>query len=198
MAEVKTLVRGYAKKGDIEFVTSTTTLVKDSGFNVIIDPGMNKTLLTKSLEAEGLKYDDIDYVIITHNHPDHVLLAALFSRAKVVDAWSIYSFEGEILPLDGGKIPRLSLEILQTPGHSPSHISILVKNDKDEKIIIAGDVIWWWDDEEQLTDRESLVNMVHKDLYAKDFEQLQESRKKVLEIADYIIPGHGEMFKVKR
>ena len=29
-------------------------------------------------------------------------------------------------------------------------------------------------------------------------EKLIESRKKLLENADYIIPGHGKMFKVKR
>ena len=32
----------------------------------------------------------------------------------------------------------------------------------------------------------------------KNRKQLLTSRKKVLEIADYIIPGHGKMFKVKR
>jgi hypothetical protein len=31
-----------------------------------------------------------------------------------------------------------------------------------------------------------------------DEKALKESRKKILEIADYIIPGHGKMFKVKR
>ena len=33
---------------------------------------------------------------------------------------------------------------------------------------------------------------------ARDEKALQESRKKILEIADYIIPGHGKMFKVEK
>ena len=61
---------------------------------------------------------------------------------------------------------------------------------------MAGDVFWWWDNEEQKTDKESL--MARKDPYVKNKEQLNESRKKVLEIADYIIPGHGKMFKVEK
>ena len=63
------------------------------------------------------------------------------------------------------------------------------------KIAIVGDVFWWEDDEEHKTDFESLMN--HKDPYVKNEEQLKQSRKRVLELADYIIPGHGEMFKVE-
>jgi hypothetical protein len=40
--------------------------------------------------------------------------------------------------------------------------------------------------------------MERKDPYVKNESQLIESRKKILKIADYIIPGHGKMFKVKK
>jgi len=40
--------------------------------------------------------------------------------------------------------------------------------------------------------------MMHEDEFATDIEKLKESRKKVLEIADWIIPGHGKMFKVNK
>jgi glyoxylase-like metal-dependent hydrolase (beta-lactamase superfamily II) len=40
--------------------------------------------------------------------------------------------------------------------------------------------------------------MNHRDPYVKDKEKLKESRKKILEIADYVIPGHGKMFKVEK
>ncbi|HUW21053.1 MAG TPA: hypothetical protein VMW41_00110, partial [Candidatus Bathyarchaeia archaeon] len=60
----------------------------------------------------------------------------------------------------------------------------------------AGDVFWWVDDEEQKIDKENL--MIHQDPYMKNKEELRESRKKLLKIADYIIPGHGEMFKIEK
>ncbi|MCJ7786668.1 hypothetical protein MUP06_00420, partial [Patescibacteria group bacterium] len=52
---------------------------------------------------------------------------------------------------------------------------------------------WWTDDQEQKTEKESLIR--HEDPYVKNREELMNSRKKILEIADYIIPGHGKMFK---
>ena len=49
---------------------------------------------------------------------------------------------------------------------------------------------------EQKTDKDVL--MKHEDPYVKNKEELTNSRKKVLEIADYIIPGHGKMFKFEK
>ena len=37
-----------------------------------------------------------------------------------------------------------------------------------------------------------------EDPYAIDAKRLEDSRKKVLALADYIIPGHGKMFGGKR
>lgn len=34
--------------------------------------------------------------------------------------------------------------------------------------------------------------------HASNMEALKESRQKVLEISDFIIPGHGRMFKVDK
>jgi len=76
------------------------------------------------------------------------------------------------------------------------HCSVLVPTEDFGKIVIAGDIFWWRDNEKQKTDKESLIN--HKDPYVKNEEALINSRKKVLDIADYIIPGHGKMFKVEK
>jgi len=40
--------------------------------------------------------------------------------------------------------------------------------------------------------------MEHKDPYMKNKEELMESRKKILDIADWVVPGHGKMFKVEK
>ena len=58
-------------------------------------------------------------------------------------------------------------------------------------VVVAGDVFWWVDGEEQIIDIERPDQH-----FASDPAKLIESRKKVLEIADYIIPGHGTMMKV--
>ena len=106
----------------------------------------------------------------------------------------IYSLDGKIEE-HNKKVPGTDIEIIHTPGHDMFHCTFLVKTEKYGKVAIAADVFWWADGEEQKTDKESLLN--RKDPYAKNEEQLLESRKKVLEVADYIIPGHGKMFKVE-
>lgn len=57
------------------------------------------------------------------------------------------------------------------------------------KVLVAGDVFWWMDDEKQELD----INK--SDPFTQNRKALLKSRQKVLKIADWIIPGHGKMFK---
>ena len=196
MAEVKILIEGYSRtEGDAEAASCTTTLIKENNLNIIVDPGMNRKLLLSALKKENLSVKDINYVILTHTHIDHCLLAGIFENAIILDDISSYTFDGKIRGHDG-KVPGTDIEIIKTPGHDQFHCSIVVDTKDLGKVVIAADVIWWQDDEEQKTDRESIMN--HIDPYMKNEKQLIESRNKILEIADYIIPGHGKMFKVKK
>jgi len=156
---------------------------------------MNRKLLLDALEKEKLKPEDINYVIITHTHLDHCLLAGIFENAAILDNSNTFGFDGRIGEHEG-KVPGTDIEIINTPGHDQFHCSILVKDDKLGNIVIAADVIWWADNEKQETDKGSIIN--HKDPYVKDKSKLKESREKILKIADYIIPGHGKMFKVEK
>jgi len=196
MAEVKVLIEGYVRKeGNSEFASSTTVLIQENGLNIVVDPGMNRGLLLKNLQKENLSISGINYVIISHTHLDHCLLAGIFENATIFDDSNIYDFNGKIGE-HNGKIPNTDIEIIKTPGHDPFHCSVLVNDDKLGKVVIACDVFWWEDGEEQETDRESLMS--HEDPYVKNKEQLNESRKKILRLADYIIPGHGRIFKVEK
>ncbi len=195
MAKLKILIRGYVREeNNEEFASSTTTLIQENNLNIIVDPGMNRKLLLESLEKEGLSPNDINYIVLTHYHLDHSLLAGMFEKAKIVDSGSIYSFDGKIVD-HNGIIPGTNIEIIGTPGHDPFHCTVLINTDDLGKVAIAADVFWWEDGQEQKIDRESLLN--HEDPYMKNKEQLKNSRKKILEIADYIIPGHGKMFRVE-
>jgi len=86
------------------------------------------------------------------------------------------------------------IKILETPGHSVEHLSLLVDTSKG-KIALAGDVFWWVDGEEQKVDISKKDDSHPKELNIK---KLVASRRKLLKIADYIIPGHGKMFRVKK
>ncbi len=58
------------------------------------------------------------------------------------------------------------------------------------KIVVSGDAIT----NERWADLKNKMESKHN----CDPEGLEKSRKKILQIADYIIPGHGPMFKVKK
>ncbi len=190
MAVVKVLIEGYAKETSSGWLaSSTTTLIKDGDKDIIVDPGINRKLLLRTLKQEGLTPSDVDIVFLTHYHPDHALLAAIFEKVIVVDGDTIYENDKETEY--EGKIPGTNLQSIATPGHAHEHCSLLVPTDEG-KVLIAGDVFWWMDDEEQK------VDISKDDPFVKDKKALLESRKKILEIADWIIPGHGKKFKVDK
>lgn len=187
MAIVKILIEGYAKEiKDGWLASSTTVLIQDSGKNVIVDPGVNKKLLLKKLKEEKLAPEDIDIVFLTHYHVDHALLAAIFDKAVVVDGDTIYQEDKETEY--EGKIPGTNLRPILTPGHAHEHAALLVPTQKG-KVVIAGGVFWWLGEEKQEVD----INK--EDPFTKDRKALLKSRRKILEIADWIIPGHGKMFQ---
>jgi glyoxylase-like metal-dependent hydrolase (beta-lactamase superfamily II) len=195
MTKFKVLIEGYAKeKSDGWLASSTTTLIEDGGKKIIVDPGINRGLLVEKLKTEGLTPDDIDVVFMTHYHPDHVFLASMFEKAVIYDGDTIYRNDEE--KEFEGKLPGTNIEVIPTPGHAHEHAALLLSTNKG-KVVVAADVFWWTDEEEQkVDDAEVLINK--EDPFTKDEKALKKSRKRVLEVADWIIPGHGEMFKTPK
>lgn len=194
MTKIKILINGYAKEiGGVEHASSSVTLIRGHNLNILVDTGMNRKLLLNSLKKEGLTPKDINFVVLTHTHIDHCLLAGIFENARILDDSSIYSFDGKIAEHQK-KIPGADIEIVSTPGHDQFHCSVLISTDEYGKVAIVGDLFWWPDKEKQSIDKKSLVTL--SDPYVKDKKNLDKSRKNILKIADYIIPGHGKPFKI--
>lgn len=195
MNKVQQLIQGYATQTQTGWRAScSTTLIQTDKHNIIVDPGINKALLLEKLSENNLTASDIDYVYLTHFHLDHVLLCALFDKATFFDGETIYTEDLE--EEYANTIPDTDIEIIHTPGHAYEHTSLLVNTDEYGKVVVAADVFWWTDDEDQNTTQEALMSKV--DPFTKNHEDLLNSRKKLLSIADWIIPGHGKMFKVER
>ncbi|PIR06763.1 MAG: hypothetical protein COV55_02205 [Candidatus Komeilibacteria bacterium CG11_big_fil_rev_8_21_14_0_20_36_20] len=195
MNKIKVLIEGYIREEDEdEYASSSVTLIRDHDLKILIDVGLDKQLLLNALDKEGLKPKDINFVVLTHTHLDHCLLAALFDNAKILDNSNIYTFSGKISPHDS-KIPGTNIEIISTPGHDQFHCAVLVNTEEFGKVAICADLFWWPDNTKQKTDYTSLLNL--DDPYLKDQEALYKSREKILKIAAYIVPGHGKPFKIK-
>jgi len=183
MAEIKVLIEGYTSSETKGHSCSTVVLVRDKGINMVVDPGTlpRQEILVKKLEEEGLNVNDINVVFITHSHMDHYKNIGMFPKAKALDYWGWW--EGDVWKECSGKVTD-SIRIIKTPGHNYDGVTLLVKTDKGT-VAICGDVIW-------------KENQPEKDKYATDMEALKESRKKVRELADWIVPGHGKMFRVEK
>jgi len=195
MATIKILIEGYAKllkKG--WRASSTTCLITTNDKKIITDPGCNRQALLKALKAEGLTTDNIDYVFLSHRHPDHILLAGIFEKAKHVTFDANLMYDNDILLEFDQNILGDDIEIISTPGHVLEHLSLLVDT-REGKVAIAGDVIWWLDTEKQVFD---INQKDHSQAIDMDMKTLINSRKQLIEKADYIIPGHGKKFKVNK
>ena len=86
MIEFKILVQGYVyKKDKALFASPTTTLIKENGLKILVDPGANKDKLLEALSLEGLKPEDIDMIFLTHYHLDHTINIRLFPGKDILD-----------------------------------------------------------------------------------------------------------------
>ena len=190
MNNIKVLVEGYARVNPDSTwdATSTTTLINTGKLKIIVDPGCHRQKLLTSLAKAGLKTSQINYVFLTHYHPDHCSLAGIFENATVFNSlqWQKGSLGGD---LTENTLPQTDIKIIKTPGHSPDHASLLVSTAKG-RILVGGDVYWWRVGEKQVVDVNS------PDEFASDFEQLKQSRSISLSLSDFIIPGHGKEFRV--
>jgi len=193
MAEIKILIEGYAKKLAKGWVASSTTcLIIAENKKIITDPGCNRQKLLEALHKEGLTTNDIDYVFLSHCHPDHILLAGIFEKAKFITFDANLMYDKDLMLEFDKHVLGKDIEIVETPGHVLEHLSLLVSTAKG-RVAIAGDVIWWIEGEKQLF---NINQKDHTQAKGMNMGTLIESRKKLLENADYIIPGHGKMFKV--
>jgi len=190
MAIVKLLVQGCARRRGKNYqATPNTTLIEDSGKRIIVDPGCNPAKLLAGLKKEGLRPKDIDYIFLTHYHVDHVLNVRLFSDAPVLDKDKIY--KGDLEYSYKGKIPGTKIEVVPTPGHAKEHACLLART-AEGVVAVAGD-LWWWEDGKEKTDAKSLLSL--KDPSVTDYAVMRKSRRKILQAADVIIPGHGKPFR---
>lgn len=160
---------------------SNVVLIRDNGKNILVDtgsPGEDKKIIA-ALKKEKLKPNDIDIVIITHPHADHIGNNFLFKKALFID--SLGEFRGdEFLLAKAERELTKNVRIIKTPGHALEDISIIVKTEEGI-VAIIGDVFWRSGDNK-------LIQIESK-------KKLVASRKKILKIADWLIPGHGKMFK---
>ncbi|CAH4031002.1 metallo-beta-lactamase domain-containing protein 1 [Pieris brassicae] len=193
MCEVTVLQDGYSyQNSSSEMIANCTCSLIKGVHNIIVDtmtPWDSEKIL-QSLEKHKLTCDKINYVISTHGHSDHTGNNNLFLKATHIVGWSI-SFKDKyyIHPFEKGNefIVNEFVKVVPTPGHTMSDVTVLVKT-KDEIVAIVGDLF---------EKHEDIMNQnIWISAGSEDRIQQAKNRAKIADAVDWIIPGHGPMFKV--
>ena len=147
-AQVHMLFNGYVNTGVSPYsVASSVAFVRDGEARVVIDPGMvpSPRAILDPLERLGQSPAGITDVIFSHHHPDHTLHAALFPNARFHDFWAIYKGDTWASRRAEGFDLSPSIKLIETPGHTPESISLLVyarRGDAVPHAVLTGDTLF--------------------------------------------------------
>jgi glyoxylase-like metal-dependent hydrolase (beta-lactamase superfamily II) len=152
--------------------------------NIIIDTGnwgFEEEILTE-LEKQGVKQDEIKWIVNTHMHFDHHSNNYLFKNAVRVSKNGFWFADKSGNWFDDPeeiKVP--GIKIISTPGHAPDHRSIIIESE-GKTYVISGDAI-----QEQYI-KEGTFGVPPNQDYV-------DSARKIVDMADVIIPGHGKIIE---
>ena len=194
LASVVVLKPGYARWEGYasQRACGTITLVR-SLKNCIVDLGIptDKALILKQLKAQRLYPKDIDFVILTHSDVDHIGNMNLFPDATFIGGNDVMQGDHFLEFFKEKYVVDENISVIHTPGHDNRSISVLVKTAKG-LVAITGDLFEYNKDWLTVDTSEAW------EPWSQDKELQNKSRAKIWKLADYIVPGHGDMFKVDK
>ncbi|HTT92792.1 MAG TPA: MBL fold metallo-hydrolase [Acidimicrobiales bacterium] len=212
---VDTLLQGYrigTDHGSVAFcgVNLIEGLDREGSLKrIVVDTGHTgrRGPLEAELGKRSLHGSDIDVVVCTHAHWDHIENLNIFERAQIflhpderryarqphrndtacpnwVDA--VLAYYGErIREVEEGAEIIPGVEIVEAPGHSAGTIAVSAAT-ADGVAVITGDAI-----------QNSMVAVERRNaLVFWDNEMASRSIEKLLEIGDIIYPGHDQAFRI--
>ena len=179
-------------------------LLRSAEKTILVDPGHAAYFdhVRQGLRPLGLSIADIDLVIGTHAHPDHIESVRLFDRPPALFAlhtaeWQLvieaaphlraalnfdptdlspdfFLTEGEL------KVGDIELQVFHTPGHAPGAVSLYWPQ---ERALLTGDLIF-------------KGGLGRTDLPGGNGKQLKASIRRMAAIdADWLLSGHGDVIK---
>src|SRR4030043_582278 len=155
----------------------------------VIDPRRDVQIYLDSAKAMGWK---ITHVLETHLHADfisgHMDLAEKTGAKIYVPKSGNCQFEHEgLIERNSFSIEDMEFKVLETPGHTPEHISYMVvdhSRGEDPTALFCGDTLFVGD-----VGRPDLFPNIAKELASKLYDSLQ----KLLKLPDFceVYPAHG-------
>jgi len=202
---------GVGGGSSVTYIRSDKKIIIDTGYDFEENRGKdnrqrNRKILIGALTAADITPEDVDIVFLTHGHFDHLLNFPVFSESEIV--MSRVELEGHnshFRAVNDNEGIADGVTVLATPGHTRGHCSLLCETDnlrhmtRSEmggqimgigklKVVVAGDAV--------ITSSYFMQDKIwsyNPDFYSE--EAARESQCKIQKIADFIIPGHGTIFK---
>jgi len=166
----------------------------DGTKRILIDPGHRHLFqhVRRGLERIGVTPEQIDAVLVTHGHPDHLETAGSFGPST---RWAMSRIDYEFVMKYLGahtEIPRpafflqegdltigdKAFQVIHTPGHSPGSVCLYWPQ---SKVLFTGDVVF-------------SQSIGRTDLPGGSGRQLKESISRLAELdVEVLCPGHGDI-----
>lgn len=136
----------------------TPTLVNTGAELVLFDTGLAPGGITGALAAAGYTPDQVDVVVLTHMHGDHIGglsgdAGVTFANARYVTGavehnhWSAAGnegFDGKVKPLnermtflDDGGSAAPGITAMAAAGHTPGHMAYMIESEGQQLVLIA-------------------------------------------------------------
>ncbi len=182
----------------------TSYLILGDTMNILVDPGINQNfkILKEDLDDIGLKTDDLNMIINTHEHVDHFganiylqndvpILTHRYAAAKIISAddevllcrahghnpkgYHIHLWMENTNVIDLG---NWFLKVLHTPGHTSGSICIY---EPRKKVLISGDTVFA---------KGTISDISSSGSYGEYINSLARLNTMKIEL---LLPGHGKI-----
>ncbi len=212
-ATVQTLLEGYQVEstvGDIAFcgVNLIEAPDGDGGIRrIVVDTGHfgRGVVLRRALAERGLSASDVDVLLLTHAHWDHVQCLEYFDNAVVMahpreldyiraphandyatPAWTKAMLDRyDVRHAVEGTALADGVHVVEVPGHSDGTIAVAVDT-ADGVAVVTGDAI-----------QNALVARHRRNaLVFWNEEQANASVRRLVDMSDLIYPGHDQPFRM--
>jgi glyoxylase-like metal-dependent hydrolase (beta-lactamase superfamily II) len=138
----------------------------------------SQRVILEPLAAAGFTPDLVTDVIISHHHPDHTMNVGLFPEAQVHDYWAVYHHDQWLdRPAEGRQVSP-HVRLIETPGHTREDITTLVAT---PEAVVAFTHLGG-------------TRTAQNSTYATDQSAVERGRRRVMEVAGLVVPGHGAPF----
>ena len=207
MPEIEHLLTGFHVTVDQGALALCTVVLIRGQRNILVDTGHKGrvSMLMESLNGAGLKPEDIDALLLTHSHWDHTQNVDLFPNAKILmhpkeleyaespKATDLATARYFHATLQGHEIEEVAegaeiepgVSVLDTPGHTRGHVSVMVETSRG-RVAISGDAL----------PMASTVVTKQPMVVFWDEKEAHDSIEKLLESSRVFYPGHDRAFRL--